>query len=570
MKATIHFPALYNVWSLGISFLFKKVHLYTALLSAIFFEIQAQHDLNRELTIIGSTTSDIINKRYGFPGNTVEWADLYTRTATDAYTAPKNRAFRIGFNGSSGFCPGEEIVLTGFTVTPSGLPAYSWSDGSGIIGTSATVTVTPSDTATYTLTYADNDGTMTKSITIYPIPQYICEQCIVRNGDFGYYEPLLESNPITDISAALPWMGVGQIENSSDHFHPDYTGSGIPATSLGFGSENDHTTGTANATGYAGIWTYRATQRDNYREYIGARLNCKLEEKQLYNISFWVSLADSWSTNSAGIGMHLSVNHPFAYGYTLPHSPQLFSTTQIGSSGWTQVSLTNYAGLGEEYITIGNFFTDSTTLAMGTTLNTNPSLLPYYIPGSYYFVDDVSITPVSPTVSADVPTACVSPGTPVTLTADGSPSYLWSWTDSAGFHTIVTDQIHVSPIETTTYIIISQLNCPPCGDVYTTYTITVDSPDNPCSILLSSEKTELTNPQLNLYPNPGSGEVWFVTHENFDLPVELTVYSTEGVLVHKEVPQGNKINFSFSSGTYFVVLSTASESYREKLIIINQ
>lgn len=74
---------------------------------------------------------------------------------------------------------------------------------------------------------------------------------------------------------------------------------------------------------------------------------------------------------------------------------------------------------------------------------------------------------------------------------------------------------------------------------------------------------------LILYPNPSTGEVWFDLKENTDDLRGIAIYSLEGMLLHTELPQGNKINFAFSSGAYIVVLTTKSASYRERVVIIN-
>ena len=74
---------------------------------------------------------------------------------------------------------------------------------------------------------------------------------------------------------------------------------------------------------------------------------------------------------------------------------------------------------------------------------------------------------------------------------------------------------------------------------------------------------------LILYPNPSTGEVWFDLKENTDDLRGIAIYSLEGMLLYTELPQGNKINFGFSSGAYIVVVTTKSASYRERVVIIN-
>jgi len=378
-----------------------------------------------------------------------------------------SKGLNIFIAGPSGYCSGEEIELTVVPINPVGTQSYSWDAGVGVFATTQTITVTPTTTTTYTVTYSDDLNYNVVNFTVFPIPSNICEQCIVRNGDFEYYESSLTSNFLSNIDETAIWYNSNF--GSSDHFHSDYTGPNVGVPNNIFGTEDDHTTLGNNLGGYAGLWAYRMTPtQDNYREYISSHLNCKLETGQLYDISFWVSLGDDLTKESAGIGLYLSSTNIFEEINLFTHTPQLNATSPIGNNGWTELSLNNYSGGGEEYIAIGNFLDDSETTTLGTSTNSGG-----YIQGSYFYIDDVSITPVPPSIVADVPTTCIPSGTAVELTASGSPGYNWSWTDSGGNHSSTGSTLNVTPTETTTYTVTADIECGNCGDIENTYTITI-------------------------------------------------------------------------------------------------
>src|SRR5687767_706225 len=167
--------------------------------------------------------------------------------------------------------------------------------------------------------------------------------------------------------------------------------------------------------GYAGIIPF--SPAPDYREYVQAQLSSPLAGGNTYQVSFWVSLADTSSLAIDRLGAHLSIG-PLSTGTntTLLVTPQVESPVNVplnNSTGWTQVSGTFVAVGGESHIIVGSFRDDAST-------NTSPG--PSVWPGgAYYYIDDVSVE----LVPQQVDQACCLPNggcvllTPNECTAQG-------------------------------------------------------------------------------------------------------------------------------------------------------
>ena len=147
--------------------------------------------------------------------------------------------------------------------------------------------------------------------------------------------------------------------------------------------------------GYAGLIPFSAAP--DYREYVQAPLNSPLGSGLPYLVQFHVSLADSSLYAIDRLGAFLSVGAvgPVPNYAPLALTPQVESPANVplsNSTGWTLVSGVVVASGGEDHIVIGSFHDDaSTTTAAG------PGLWPG---GSYYYVDDVSVELLQPTLQA--------------------------------------------------------------------------------------------------------------------------------------------------------------------------
>lgn len=219
---------------------------------------------------------------------------------------------------------------------------------------------------------------------------------------------------------------------------------GVPQNTLG--NQNART---GNA--YGGFFAYDgfANIDNGYREYLRGELSQPLTVGKTYCVKFFVSLADQALEASNGIAAYFSptiVTGPDAF--PLPFTPQI----QVGQiindkTNWVEVSGNFTATAAHEYIVIGNFFGQGQTqsaVAVPGQGGGGFGVLP--IPGSYYFVDDVSVEEVIPTstLTINATDTLLCQGESATLTVSGGSGYTWSTGET-------TESITVTPNATTTY-----------------------------------------------------------------------------------------------------------------------
>lgn len=196
-------------------------------------------------------------------------------------------------------------------------------------------------------------------------------QNLVPNPSFEDYDTCPTSSD--QINYASGWYGF-----SSECFNscgPSGSFSfGVPSNFLG---HQDASTGNA----YGGLYTHAGAK--NYREHIGRKLHTPLIAGTRYFISFKVSLADN-SDCATNIGIILS-NTPYSINQPLPilnYCTIHYSGVIYDKFNWTVIDGSFIADSSYEYLTIGNFFSDSITDNVSTTFGC----------GAYYFVDDVCIS----------------------------------------------------------------------------------------------------------------------------------------------------------------------------------
>ncbi|MBN4077684.1 T9SS type A sorting domain-containing protein [bacterium AH-315-C20] len=184
---------------------------------------------------------------------------------------------------------------------------------------------------------------------------------------FGVGQVNLIPNPSFEDSVMCP-SGQDQIYNCQDWYSPTFGSSdyfdecgtgagGVPQN--GFGWQYART-GEGYAGGHASTFT-----GTNVREYIQAQLISPLETNSHYEVSFWVSLADSSQRACDNIGAYLSSTAISSSDViNLPYTPQVVSeegapiTNQLD---WVRIVDTIVASGGENYITIGIFTDDAST-----------------------------------------------------------------------------------------------------------------------------------------------------------------------------------------------------------------
>ena len=232
--------------------------------------------------------------------------------------------------------------------------------------------------------------------------------------------------------------------NSTDYFHrcaePDH-GAGVPINDLG-----EQIPASGNA--YTGIrlWIPIIPGNPVYREYLAAPLLAPLEADVVYEVKFKVSLAESSSHATDGLGLYFS---------TLPFiNERLYQVTShiqnpVGNilknqTEWTTISGTYRAEGGEQYILIGNFQDDAAMTRILVDEQDAPKV--------YYYIDDVEVTPcaVPSVVSSSLDTAfCI--GTSLLLGGmSEAKGYVWNNQQQNSTQTIS---------QAGTYSVVSQFAC---------------------------------------------------------------------------------------------------------------
>ena len=177
--------------------------------------------------------------------------------------------------------------------------------------------------------------------------------------------------------------------NSSDYFNSVCTNTytGVPENVFGESYAK-------NGNSYVGCILFQANVE--MKEYIYQQLTTPLQAGHMYCLSFYVSRADGITHAIHSIGAHFSNTTPTLFnatlfnGYFSDKIPQI--TNQNGfvtdTIGWSQIQGCYNAIGGEQYITIGNFNsnTNTDTLFVGS-VNPEPGSYKY----AYYYIDDITL-----------------------------------------------------------------------------------------------------------------------------------------------------------------------------------
>lgn len=148
---------------------------------------------------------------------------------------------------------------------------------------------------------------------------------------------------------------------------------------------------TGNA--YSGITTYFD---EGFREYMGVELETTLLQDTIYCVEFYVARGNLHNVSTSDLGLYFSSDSVFVpTGYELGYDPQIANDSNnfiVDTLNWTRISGEYTATGDEKFIVIGNFHSNSNTQIIGDTL-------PYPQNGSYYYIDDVSVTKCSQVTS---------------------------------------------------------------------------------------------------------------------------------------------------------------------------
>jgi hypothetical protein len=146
---------------------------------------------------------------------------------------------------------------------------------------------------------------------------------------------------------------------------------------------------------YAGISF--SDEADHYREYITGQFYSPLKSGTKYYITFYISFADSQWYAVSGMGAYLSVTPPCEADSidVLPYTPQIenpLTNILTDKIHWVPISGEYTALGGEQYITVGDFYSDSlshfTYVGKGGGIWRGDTQNHF----TYYYVDDVIVS----------------------------------------------------------------------------------------------------------------------------------------------------------------------------------
>jgi OOP family OmpA-OmpF porin len=151
--------------------------------------------------------------------------------------------------------------------------------------------------------------------------------------------------------------------------------------------------------GYSGIYAW--VNNNNYREYLQAKLIDSLVEGKKYKVEFFfrLSVYSKYSVDRMGALLsdsmqHLS--HDRVWTVEPSYTYVMDSILSKNTVQWNHVSFEYDAKGGEQFITIGNFSSDDELKKFHLTLTQVDE--PLLNKAAYYYIDDVSVTVIGPSV----------------------------------------------------------------------------------------------------------------------------------------------------------------------------
>ncbi|MEI6853347.1 MAG: T9SS type A sorting domain-containing protein [Bacteroidota bacterium] len=309
-----------------------------------------------------------------------------------------------------------------------------------------------------------------------------------------------------------------------------------------------------SGNGYAGLDAMHSTWPNNFREYIQRKLSFKLSNGHNYCVTFYASLSNQSNAYIKTLGAFFdngSISAPAPHGLAIV-SPQVYNNVQSlnDTLNWMKIEGSFDATGNEEYITIGNFFSDSNS---GVGIIGTPSS--WY---AYYYIDDVSVIDADLDAHAGNDTTVHTPGDSIFI---GRPPEVGLNDDCIWF---VNGQpidtiagMWVKPDTTTTYVLQQTI----CGNVkYDTVTVTVSG-------VGVGEYGAMDN-QIHLFPNPANNFFTLQLLEN-TTHATLTIYDLLGkaiqtLAITKQVTVVD-IN-ALAKGVYIAEMKAEKGVFRKKFL----
>ncbi len=217
-------------------------------------------------------------------------------------------------------------------------------------------------------------------------------QELIPNGDFEQFYGCPDY--VAQIDSAVHWFDpTDTLEGSPDYFNECTSSSFVDVPQNAFGYQQAR-----SGVAYAGLAAHKTPWISEFREYIEVGLAASLVQDSCYLFTMYVNLArlGTYATEDISVYFSDTAIAGVLHDEALPFVPQVTNSTGFitDTLGWTEVSGLYQAHGVENFITIGNFHDDSTTSLMYVD-----SVLNYHV--IYFYIDDVSLTPVDCSVSVN-------------------------------------------------------------------------------------------------------------------------------------------------------------------------
>jgi hypothetical protein len=341
------------------------------------------------------------------------------------------------------------------------------------------------------------------------------------------FEDTLCCYPSAPDFPATEWKAL----SSSDYYRDNY-GNAAPVLNNPAGSQMPF-----DGEGYVGFGVYPI------REMLLTKLLQPLEAGKKYCISYYVSKPEKCDYASNGISVYLFADSIAEYSYNtgdfVGKTPTFACDSVIYDTvNWVKVEGSFIAQGGEQFLVLGNMFTNTQT----TWVNTVST--PYW-PFSYYWVDMISIT-AAPEANAGFDIT-ITEGDSTQLSATGGNFYNWQPTTGLSCDTCAIT--YAKPTQTTTYFV-SVSDTLGCAQID--------------SVTVTVQPKQYFMPTMLQIGQP-------LQIDSFPTGAELVLYDVRGRTVFISGNDSGRYIFSdLTAGIYLAEIRRGNQSlYKQKIFIIN-
>jgi len=314
-----------------------------------------------------------------------------------------------------------------------------------------------------------------------------------------------------------------------------------------------------SGTGYAALIVIATHSSGDLRDFVQGTLIQTLINGNNYCVKMYINLSNFSKKSCLSFGAYLDDGQITVNKFEMPNViPQVVNIGQQldDTLNWMKIEDSFIANGTEEYITIGNFLSnDSSNVIESYPLSSYP--------GSYYYIDDVSVIDISTPAYAGVDIT-IAIGDSVFIGRQPeiglNDDCVW-YVNGNAIDTVA--GLWVMPDSTTTYILEQTI----CG--YTTYdTVTV-------TVLPTNiEAPKSPKGTFSIYPNPSSTSFTVSLTDKSISELNIVIKDVMGKIVYVRnnltlSESKTEVDFDVQSGVYFVTVNhgNTNKSVTKKLIV---